>query len=374
MSLTDKVIQYWYGTPGFLFRVFDILSIPFAIINRFVINLRNKHYNKPGISKKISCPVISIGNLNVGGVGKTPVTASLAGILNNNGFKVAICSRGYKGIGPFPKIVNPDDKWQSVGDEPLLLSRICKNTPVIVDRDRVRGSEFAIKQTNPDVIILDDGFQHRALFRNSDWLLIDSVRQFGNNKVFPRGPLREPVGSIKRCNLILATNYDPEKFHDPNQPLIKIRKYCSQRGFDRPLATGKAIPEYLTAISDWNDRKSFDILKNKPLALIAGIENPSRVMETLQDLQYSIVSKCIFPDHHAYTADDIKYSVQKAKSAGAEAFITTAKDAVKFEPLIEYTELPVWILHISFKIHSGNEDICMELSRVLGKGIRLDTP
>jgi tetraacyldisaccharide 4'-kinase len=266
-------------------------------------------------------PVICVGNLVAGGAGKTPVAIAIAAILQERGNTVHFLSRGYGGSMSGPVRVEPEvHTAQQVGDEPLLLARVA---PTLVAKDKVAGAKAAISD-GADIIIMDDGFQNPNVSKTLSLLVVDGGYGFGNERVMPAGPLREPLNDgVSRANAIILMGADTTgaadavRRIDPDKPI-----------FDARLAPLSSAQRYVGA---------------KVLAF-AGIGRPEKFFQTLKDLGCDIVATRAFPDHYDYTPDDIAMLVETAADQNA-TLITTSKDFQRApedaRPLIEVLDVVV---------------------------------
>ncbi len=305
-------IHYDKNAKGVLFNVLKFSSLFYGIGS----GLKNKLYDK-GILKphKVDAFVISVGNLTTGGVGKTPVVAEIAKYLMEKGEKTAIISRGYGGKLSNKNInVISDGKTtfyeaEMAGDEPFWLAQNTKAV-VITSKNRVKASEFAIKNYGVTKIILDDGFQHRKLHRDLDIVLMDSEKGFGNENLLPAGPLREGTEAFSRVDKLVIVSKNTD--HSRSEKLAKIM------GKKLKLKTlvAKAEPDIV-----YNIKTGEELLKGTKAYAICAIGQPEQFYAFLKD--YDIVSTITFDDHHRYTEEEI------SKINGD--IITTEKDAVKLK-------------------------------------------
>ncbi|MBI5047598.1 MAG: tetraacyldisaccharide 4'-kinase [Deltaproteobacteria bacterium] len=305
-------------------------------------------------TRKLDCKVISIGNITVGGSGKTPMAIFLAEKFREKGKKVVILSRGYNGkikdIGVVSDgeniLLGPED----AGDEPYLMAAKLKTIPVIVGRDRYTTGLYAIERFKPDVIILDDGFQHIRLYRDVDIVLIDLRKGFGNGHLFPLGTLREPFSGLKRGTFFLMKGIRPLFEKNASQLFISLIKGLAKA---RPNGAIEHCLGYFTYESKNicnlfdNDRLDVSILKNKRVIALSGIADPKSFKHTLEGLGASVIKEIALPDHYAYTHKDIQIIAREAE--GVDMVITTMKDAVKLKSFsIEH--LPIYALDIEVEI------------------------
>jgi len=340
------------------------LLLPFVPLYQLGVSLRNFAYNE-GIFKtyRLSVPVISIGNLTVGGTGKTPVTMALAELLSKQPFKekLAILSRGYcrksSGFQWVRDTKGNVSEWTQTGDEPQLYVARLPKIPVAVDADRVRGGNMLIDEAAPSLILLDDAMQHRAIHRDLNIVLHDSHLPWSEAHLLPAGSLREPISQLKRADLLILTNYDQEvdickrtfresaELFDPAKMLtcrLEI-KGC------RFLRTGKKL-----SVSD---------LRNKKLVGFCGIAQPERFLDTLESLEAIVPYIIRFKDHHAYGSKDVERLAMTFNKCSADYLITTAKDAVKLGGLFD--ALPILALDTEIQWLSGFETLKNKLLDLL---------
>ncbi|MGA1842133.1 MAG: tetraacyldisaccharide 4'-kinase [bacterium] len=323
----DKYLALWdkFVRNPFLKPLFHGLSVLYGL----GVHLRKISYNIGLIPvKHLPFPVISVGNITVGGTGKTPVVAMIAEFLLEHGRRPVILTRGYKRRGQHKiKIVSDTKKVLSLpeeaGDEPYMLAGWLQGVPVIANKDRYASAIFAINKFMADCFILDDGFQHIKLFRDMDILVINARDPFSNNKILPCGQLREPLNSINRASLILLN----KSISGQNLESIfsMIRKYNT----DAPIIETSYTPVYF--VSALNDRKYLPLsnLKGKTVLAFSGIADPSSFMNNLKEIGAIIANSIIFTDHHWYSERDIDKIKEIARLSAAEYIVTTEKDGVR---------------------------------------------
>lgn len=335
--IRDK-IEYWMNKReiGIVpHLVLSLLSFVYSFAVRVRIILYRTNILK---STAVKCPVISIGNLTVGGTGKTPVAMAIADLLKRAGIRPVIISRGYGRRGPALAVVSDGTKLLSTplesGDEPYLMATRLKSVPVIACSDRVKAAAFAIDNFKPDCVILDDGFQHIRLRRDINIILIDGDRGFGNGYLLPRGILREPLSRLVDADIALVkggrlNSADSSRLGPMMLPLM---------GFDyEPTAFIDLAND--TTLSPGEFRAAFS---EKETLALCGIANPESFVATLRSIGVNVTSKAFFPDHHDYTHDEI----ETMKKSGADVIVTTEKDGVKLKRLAHLLNVPVLALRV----------------------------
>ena len=302
-------------------------------------------------------PVISVGNLTTGGTGKTPFVAYLAGLLAQQGRRAAILMRGYhRGDDP------------EGGDEARLLRVLCPGTAVVVDPDRVRGATAAVDRHNPDVLLLDDGFQHRRLGRDLDIVLIDATCPFGFGYLLPRGLLREPPSALRRADLIVLTRTDQASPRGVREVEAAVRRHAPG------VSICHAAHEPAGLASLDGDVLDIGELRGAPAVALCGLGRPEAFMRTLHDLGVDIRVRMDYPDHHRYTEENIESIRALADDAGTELIVTTAKDAVKLQQLPGgLGRLTAWVVHVQMKITAGQEILQARISEsILSKASQVN--
>jgi tetraacyldisaccharide 4'-kinase len=316
----------------------------------------------------LGATVISIGNLTVGGTGKTPVVEMLARRLQQEGRRVAILSRGYKRLKPTmkdrlrhrlrgrdheppPTVVSDGSQVYGdpahAGDEPFMLARNLPGVAVVVDKDRVKAGRQAVRNFNCDTLLLDDGLQYLKLRRRFDIVLVDRTAPFGNHYMLPRGTLREPPKNLRRASHIFLTKCDGG---DNSEILALIHRF-------NPTASVMECrhrPVHLQNLLDPADTKPLDYLQNRKIATISGIAVPEGFEGSLTTLGANLVLTRRYTDHHRYNEDEINECILHADDMFADCIVTTEKDSVRF-PALEKTLLPVYYLRVEIEILSGHD-------------------
>lgn len=333
----------------------------------------------------LGCLVVVVGNLTVGGTGKTPVVEKFARALADRGRRVAILSRGYKSRpdpwwrrhvrrllhepDPPPRIVSDGRSVllgaYEAGDEPLMLARNLPGVVVLVDRNRVNAGNFAIRKFGCDTLVLDDGFQYLPLKGALNLLLIDKRNPFGNENLLPRGILREPIKHLRRASYIFLTKSDgrpdPEliqtiRTHHPDVDLIE----CTHR------------PRHLESL-DRTQREPLDALRGRTVGVFSGIATPESFEDMIRAAGARIAHTRRFLDHHWFDADDLASVYAPAQAAGASWVVTTEKDAVRL-PVDFVPPVPTVFLRLEIDILSGAADFEEAVERVCFRTRRTAQP
>ena len=322
-----------------------LLSLPYG----GAVRIRSLFYSLGLLKrKKLPCPVISVGNITVGGTGKTPLTMALGKGLLERGIQVAILSRGYKGKKTSEPVVS-DGKTiflspKESGDEPFLMAQSCMGIPVLIGKDRFVNGQIALQRFGIQGVVLDDGYQHLPLHRDINILLIDSHIGFGDYHLLPRGILREPLSHLRRAHLLILT-----KVEDPRtcQPLEK--KICEIHPSSRVFHSHY---EPAGLVGPKEEQEELQLLKGKKILALSGIADPNYFSSLLRKCGMEIVREAIFPDHYLYTTKDLSFIEEKSK--GVDCIVTTEKDMVKLRKL-NIDHLPLRALRIELKIWEEKE-------------------
>jgi tetraacyldisaccharide 4'-kinase len=329
---------------------------------RFLYNVRILRDSTLGVQ------VIAIGNLTVGGTGKTPVVEKFARELKDAGRTVAILSRGYRSKPPplrrrlLNKLLFRDDTTpprvvsdgrsllldsETAGDEPYMLASNLKDVIVLVDKDRVKSGRYAIEKFGCDTLLLDDGFQYwRLRGRRMDVVLIDCQQPFGNEHLLPRGTLREPPSHLGRANTIFITKSGGD--------LRALRRRINQFNSQARVVECVHHPLYLEDVFT-GDQFGLDLLQGKKIASLSGIAQPESFERSLVSLGAELVYTRRFADHHRFTQQEVLNVINRSKKKQAEAIVTTQKDAVRF-PKLDRRDLPIFFMRVEIKIISGAKD------------------
>lgn len=322
-----------------------LLSLPYG----GAVRARSFLYSLQLLKKReLPCPVISVGNITVGGTGKTPLVMALAKGLMARGISVAILSRGYKRAKTSEPVVS-DGKTiflspEESGDEPFLMAKACQGIPVLVGKDRFINGQLALQRFGVRGLLLDDGYQYLPLYRDINILLVDSTIGFGDYHLLPRGILREPLLHLRRANLFLINKAAEPAAYQPLERRIQ-EIYPGARVFHSDY-----VP--VSLVGPEEEQEGLDSLKGKKVLALSGVANPNSFSSLLRKCGMKVVSEAIFPDHHVYTTRDISFIQEKAE--GVDGIVTTEKDMVKLKKL-DIGHPPIWALRIEMKIWEEEE-------------------
>lgn len=347
-KILNRFILAWtQEEPSLLPRLFRSLLFPFSIANFLIQHIRVALY-RSGVfrRRKLDVRVISVGNLSMGGSGKTPAAALIARILQQKGMRPAILSRGYGGGGKSktPLVVS-DGKtllagWETAGDEPYLLAKTLENVPVLVGRDRVASGLVAMEKLSCDALILDDGFQHLRLARDLNLCLVDCRgRSVLDDLIFPSGSLREPVSQLERADAFLLTRWEETPRAHALMQGLKAR-------FGKPTFRARHAP---VAWLETGSAKEVDpqAFRGKKVLAFCGIAAPDSFLHTLRALEIEPVAFLPFPDHHRYSPQDLRDIKSEGEGRGAEVYVATEKDGVKLAGGVPF---PLWALRIRIEV------------------------
>ncbi len=360
----DVILERRHGSRAALLRsLLFVLSFVYARLVQLRLFLYRKRVWR---EHALGCLVISIGNLTVGGTGKTPIVEKFARALQAGGRRVAILSRGYKsvakpskrswldrlrGVAPDPPRVVSDGQSLlldslTAGDEPYMLANNLKDVIVLVDKDRVKSGIYAIREMKADTLLLDDGLQYLHLKHRLDIVLIDRQAPFGNEFLLPRGTLREPPRNLRRASYIFITKSTGET----NDELIaRIRRYnrtaeiieCAHQPlYLQDVYTGEQLP--------------LDRLTDTYIGSFCGIAAPDSFENGLRNLGARIELTKRFADHHRYSEAELQSFISRCIRRDVDMIVTTEKDAVRF-PHLTKPEVPIYFLRVEILILSGHE-------------------
>ena len=313
---------------------------------RGLIAARNGRYDRDPLRVcHVSVPVVSVGNITTGGTGKTPMVIDVVTRLREIGRRPVVVSRGYKSGA------------SQRSDELMLIERTAPGAVCVANPDRVAGAEQAVAQHGADVVVLDDGFQHRRMGRDLDIVLIDATLPFGFGYLLPRGLLREPLENLARADVLIITRADQVDSSD----LDRLKRRIEALAPGRPILAAVHKPQPLCSLPTGLTER--DQLDQGGAYLVSGIGNHPAFRRTVESLNIAVCGHARFSDHHYYRAGDLRDVCAKALARGAERVIVTEKDAVKLEGLEVDWALPVQVLGVRI-------DFCDEGGKIMDKVLR----
>lgn len=333
---------------GLLRGLLGIASIFYSAI----IRARNILYDR-GVLKsyKAGAVVISVGNITVGGTGKTPLVIWLCKFLEQKELRCAILTRGYKAQTQTRQ--TSDEQRATSTDEPAILAQSCPEAKVIVNPDRVTAARQAVEKFGAKVLIMDDGFQHRRLARELDIVAIDGTRGFGyTGKLLPAGFLREPVRGLRRADVIVITRCDQvgqDELEQAEETLQKVNP---------DIIIARSIHNPVCVTSEDGKEMSIEQLKDRKVFAFCGIGNPDAFLNTIKKLNTNLVGSKVYNDHYHYTNNDISDIYQRARALEAELILATQKDWTKIRHLRwPNKDIPVAYLVIEIKFVAGDDKL-----------------
>ena len=289
--------------------------------------------------------MVSVGNLTLGGTGKTPMVEYVARWGRARGLRIAILSRGYGSEG-------------GLNDEGRVLEANLPDVPHLQGRDRTALAKVAVEELESEWLVLDDGFQHRRLARDLDIVLLDALDPFGLGRIFPRGLLREPIGSLRRAGVVVLSRGDLISEADRTV----IRREAERRAGRLRWAVARHAP--LALLAEGGAEQSVATIQGQPVAAFCGIGNPEGFRRTLLGLGVSLLGFRPFPDHHIYTAQDVAEIASWSRSLGAALILTTQKDSVKLRD-DRLEGIPLRALRIGLEVVEGESTVVEALAAVV---------
>jgi len=315
------------------------------------LTLRQSLYNRGVLrTRRLPCPVISIGNLTVGGTGKTPAVELAVRTLAEAGVAAGIVSRGYGRRSTGSLVVADRDGTRvgpsTAGDEPFLLARHLPGTPVVVGENRYEAGRLCLDCFGVRALILDDAFQHRTLQKDVEIVTVAGTAPWGNGRLFPRGPLREPVSALARAHLVLVTG-------PPDETAARAIRDAARAGGARgEVVTARYEPVECWGVGGGTAPRPVD-LRGLRLYAFAGIARPGNFARTLEELGVNLAGLAEFPDHHWYRASDLEGLAREAEARRAAALVTTEKDAVRCLGPVPGS-LPLWAVAVRLVLTEGS--------------------
>jgi tetraacyldisaccharide 4'-kinase len=320
-----------------------------SLLYGWAVRLRT-HVYRVGLCpvRRLPCPVISVGNITMGGTGKTPLVMALAKGLRKHRIPVAVLTRGYRSRGSSGFLVSDGENVllspEESGDEPTLMAKTLKGVPVLIGKDRFRNGQRALQQFGVQGFLLDDGFQHIELYRDLDILLIDASLGFGDHHLLPRGILREPLDHLGRAHLFILTKVESPEACQPIEARLRQVHPNPIIFHSHYEPVGLMGPQ-----GEWSDVQT---LKGKKVLALSAIANPHSFTSLLRRSGAEVVSEEVYPDHHGYTSEDVVSITQRAKET--EWIVTTEKDMVKLSHF-DLTRIPIRALRVEFRIWEEEE-------------------
>lgn len=379
MRLRETIQTYLYRVihgerRGLLPTILLLFLRLFSSVYALGVNVKLSMYRLGILEQhKLPCYVISLGNITVGGTGKTPTAQRLATLIRDMGFRVVILNRGYRAA--WQEDVGLVSDGQKIymtaaeaGDEAYLLAKSLPGVPVVIGKERAVSGEYAVKQLNAQVIILDDAYQHWQLARDLDIVLIDSLNRFGNNFLLPRGTLREPLTNLNRAHAFLLTKVD----QTTDNARDSIRDTLVQYNDKALIVESIHRPRWFIEIESWYKGVrdcgiALENVRGQSVVAISAIGNPSSFEQTIADIEVNVIDSLRFPDHHHYTMSEMQWAMERAVKKGANALVTTEKDAVKIpaEFIHSHRPLPVYVLGIEVRFLDGYEEFMQLIEETL---------
>jgi len=358
------------------FSAYSVLKLFFYIFSVFYwlgYHLRFLLYRSGAVKpKKLQAKVISIGNITLGGTGKTPLVIYLAEKLKQKELKVSILTRGYKRRKKELTEIGRENKkrisWTEVGDEPYLLASRLYDVPVLISKDRANAGVSAERKYQADFLVLDDGFQHWKLSRDLDIVVIDSTNPFGNLKLLPAGILREPLSSLKRADIFVLNKVD--QISDEHNVIRVLRRYNQ----DAPIIQSVYKINSIERLLDHSSKEKYlpiqveeTHLEGKKALAFSGIGNPLSFEKSLDLLKVQVLSHRRFPDHFFYQKKDILNLEKEAQNLEADFMITTEKDSIRI-PMMSELKIPIYIFKIDLVIINGEETLWKRIEGLTNYG------
>lgn len=337
----------------------------FSLVYRGLLNCKLAGF-RLGVFRKrhLDCFVISLGNITVGGTGKTPTAQRLARDIRDMGYKVVILNRGYRAKWHGKVGIVSDGKTlhmssAEAGDEAFMLAKHLPHVPVLIGAERAETGRYAIEHFGAEVAILDDGYQHWQLERDMDILLVDAVNVFGNGYMLPRGTLREPMAHLDRANVCLMTKVDQAAEGSREY----IREVMQRYNPKASLVESIHQPRSFIPLSEWfvniaSEGIPVDCMQGKRIIAVSAIGNPASFEQTLEDLGTVILESMRYPDHHDYTMQEMQSVLRRAESLAAEAIVITEKDAVKVPAEVMQSKwpIPVYVISVEVAFREGSSE------------------
>lgn len=355
----EILLRRWWeeGAPGPIAAGLIALSVGY----RLGLAARARAYGW-GLLRtgRLPCPVVSIGNLTLGGSGKTPTVELAALALRELGASPAVVSRGYgrqsRGVGVVADRDGVKLDARGAGDEPLLLAERLPGIPVVVGEDRFEAGRVAVERCGATVLVLDDGFQNRTVDKDLEVLVLNGRAPWGNGRLFPRGTLREPLSALARADLVVVTNAADAGVSPVSE---RLRRYTDRASVIRAAYHVTEAREVSSG-----RRAEAGALAGRRLLAFCGLGSPKSFADTLAGLGVRVGGMMEFPDHHWYTAADLDELARQATAIGTEGLVTTEKDWIRLRGL-GLPPAPLWVLPVRLTLETGQEAWIKALGRTL---------
>jgi tetraacyldisaccharide 4'-kinase len=329
-----------------------LVETPYAL----AMSWRNRRYDLGKTTiHRAAVPVVSVGNITLGGTGKTPLVQWIARWFRGHQVRVAIISRGYRA------------KEGGRNDEARELEQKLPDVPHLQNPDRAAAARIAVEELETQLIVLDDGFQHRRLARDLDIVLLDALEPFGFEHVFPRGTLREPLIGLRRADVIILSRSDAIDPSRREEIRRRVQSLAPQSAWAEVRhAAIELISAGGTGRASGTQRATLDSLKNLPVAAFCGLGNPAGFRHTINSCGYALAGFREFPDHHCYSRSDMESLAAWAEHLGAAAVLCTHKDLVKIG-LDQLGRLPLWAVRVEMDFIAGQNDLESRLLALLAR-------
>jgi tetraacyldisaccharide 4'-kinase len=361
---------WWAERPGAVARALGAALAPAAALFGVAAEARAAAY-ATGLAPAFGAgvPVVSVGNLAVGGAGKTPAAAAIAARLRARGRRVAILSRGYGATRSDPRVVSDGERVlldaAEAGDEPLLLARRLPGVAVLCGPRRAELARRAVAELGADALLLDDGFQHRALARDLDVVLLDAANPFGNGRLLPAGPNREPPEALRRAGIAWLSRVDQVAPGAGEAALERLRALARAATGVAPIESRHGPEELLDGALE--RPLGLASLRGERVLLLSGLARPGAFRRTVEGLGAVVAAERRHPDHHRFTARDLEDAARAADRAGCGRIVTTEKDAVRLPPAAA-RDPRLAVLRISAEVLRGGERLDAALDAALAGG------
>lgn len=340
---------------GFIADIIKVFLFLLSLLYGLAVRILILFYHL--LPYRLNCKVISIGNITLGGTGKTSLVEYIARCLSQQGHKVAIITRGYK-----RKLTTYGlqlTAYETMGDEPYMLSKKLGDVPIIVDSDRIRAAKRAIKDYNADTVILDDAFQQWGIIKDLEIVTIDATNPFGNRTPIPRGILREPLTSLKRADIFVLTKTNLKSASQ------ELKNYLNRMNSTAAIFQSLHKPVGFYQIDRPNELLNPQDLRGKTVTLFSGIGEPASFENLVKSNGINIGLSFRFRDHHNYTQKDLDKICKDSQAKAIDTIITTEKDAVRLYSLLATRfSLPIFVLRIKLAITKDEEGFHNRLRRL----------